>query len=1529
MSRPRKTPIHSVLVLGSTQVGKSALIQHIKSYANPGYAMDETLLGNTIASKTDSIRSFAVRSNLPEYKVHNPGDPIDINNLATQYEDEDDYRDVLLTRPDKATLCEVPNASSKFLDFQFIDTPGLNGTDGRDSEHAANIVETMISTQSFNLIVFVISSKNPVTEEKQHTLEYYAFILRGLHSKIVFLYTHVDYSEMHHSNSTHHLNMTMRNKTLSTIFRRYAECDIEVYPSLSIDLVTKNRPVIQCLIRKTLRELLIMASISAAILDTSPENIKRIKVIEYPSVFNHEQRTKFEKQLQEGSQAPTSGQSIQEKPKNSILVLGKTQSGKSRLVQHIMNYVDPNHPIDMSLLGHGNVSKTDITQTFVVSSNLPAYEVYRRDSGEVINLEGLPDRYDNDEYHDILFSREKEVGLRIAPNDESTVYENVEFQFLDTPGLNDTNGRDSSHTANIISEMISTRSFSLIIIIVSFENPLTMEQRLALEYYANVFQGLHTRIMFLHTHVDYAEIHLSNTYHYHKLRDRNNDLENIFRLYATGTILNGHDGKGYPSLTIDLVSKKRPVINCLIRNTIREILKLATRSPVVFDASIPNIERIRSIAHPSKFNDEQFEKVLACYRAETQKHELPVVVHGEINFLLIGDVQSGKTSLIETFRQRANPSYIANLEHITLGNNRIADENVKITTFESDLRTIETRKLRKDGGYDVIDLDGEARRLTEEDFKALINLGPQEATTAIAPSHGYAKYNLNIYEGPSLNESDNNFERNIFNIHKFLVESGKKFHQVLFTLAFGSTTSALDSTIRTCSDIFTDLPLFSLVHTKVDYSMLHLGNSEFQNTTKKNLDLLRQLTQPTATFMIDCNLQSKWPVQRGKTYSVVRDILLAAAKQKPVALKSPLMRKTPRMVLNDERLKWEIRNTFKDVKNEISTSRNELSKLKHKINQLDIEYRAKDNKANSQRNKEDVVARDDMEVVYENQHTVSSDTPPETGSRIMACRNLPRPIEVVQMDYRNIEIENVRGGEGSNHWKIVYRRTPSAPASLLVKLYAKKLDRCGRPVGETMAMTAIRHRRTDLERKRDVVDLRLKDLEKAEEEHCLLRFCIFRDTLPQCVVGNLIKAMACYVQGPPVYRIKEIYLKSEPAFGSDPYAAQSEAANSVGDTSTDYFKRLTEGYSILMFGKTQAGKSTFIEFVKNYANQEYRIDESLIGTGVKSKTGRPAQFVIDTNLPSYEVLDGKKSVDITNMASEYKDADDYLDALSNRKVTVEPVKENPDTPLSRYVKITFLDTPGIEDTNGKDAENAPKIIHEMAKMQKFNLIVIIINSKDQPSIAHQLAFDYYSKVIQILQGCHDNIVFVYTQVDYEKCHPSNVEFNTNMDLRHKAFSRLFRGHKSGPGSFNRDEIQSEEVELYPMYTIDLNKKQRPIPRCMRLRKLRDILQRAVQAEAVSAKTIMKNLLRVYGLSHPDELNKMQRDRLLTPMRMVLEKQEGDVLASRPGEKKYGETKNVGCHAYTYSDPSDDDAANYNDYLKDCDLHHSQSSDDEV
>ncbi|KAF8978241.1 hypothetical protein BGZ52_006253 [Haplosporangium bisporale] len=140
------------------------------------------------------------------------------------------------------------------------------------------------------------------------------------------------------------------------------------------------------------------------------------------------------------------------------------------------------------------------------------------------------------------------------------------------------------------------------------------------------------------------------------------------------------------------------------------------------------------------------------------------------------------------------------------------------------------------------------------------------------------------------------------------------------------------------------------------------------------------------------------------------------------------------------------------------------------------------------------------------------------------------------------------------------------------------------------------------------------------------------------------------------------------------------------------------------------------------------------------------------------------------------------------------------------------------------------------------------------------------------------------------------------------------GRMQGQGSFNRDEIRDEQVELYPWHTVDLKKNLRPLPRCMLFNTLREILQRAVTSPPVALDTIMKNLIRVYGISHPDELNQLQRRKIMTPMGAILDERppEFDAMSAMSGVNGRDEDGYLSDHFCKRVDESEEEAHSVKD-----------------
>ncbi|KAF9323458.1 hypothetical protein BG006_001430 [Podila minutissima] len=201
-----------------------------------------------------------------------------------------------------------------------------------------------------------------------------------------------------------------------------------------------------------------------------------------------------------------------------------------------------------------------------------------------------------------------------------------------------------------------------------------------------------------------------------------------------------------------------------------------------------------------------------------------------------------------------------------------------------------------------------------------------------------------------------------------------------------------------------------------------------------------------------------------------------------------------------------------------------------------------------------------------------------------------------------------------------------------------------------------------------------------------------------------------------------------------------------------------------------------IPFVKNYMDPHHGIDWKLIGNGLKATPGESAQFVTRSCLPIYNVYHSDTGAHIVFdvMRQQCDNIYDYQDALGHKKTAMKFVPQDSGTSLEEEFDICFLDTRGINDTNYRDVEHSKRIIEAMVQIQSFNLIIIIVDSGFSISKEQQVAFSDYSRVIQELQGHHDNVVFVYTHTQHEHSHHSNTEQPSKMTERHGTFGCAFR-----------------------------------------------------------------------------------------------------------------------------------------------------------
>ncbi|KAG0363625.1 hypothetical protein BG005_009976 [Podila minutissima] len=365
--------------------------------------------------------------------------------------------------------------------------------------------------------------------------------------------------------------------------------------------------------------------------------------------------------------------------KYSVLVLGKTQSGKTAFIEHAKKYANSEYTINQAVLGNGTFSKTDRTHTVIASSTLPSYQVYNKSSGDKVDFNPAEDA-DEEDIRDLLFKHDDNIDLRLAPENLSS--ESMDFEFLDTPGLCNHQDKDVAQAADIIGEILATRSFNLILIVVSIQDPLSAEQLLALEYYSKVLDGLHSNIALLYTHADYGTYLHPNKAQQSVLANKTRMLSRIFQGPTA------EDSDPYPYFTIGLTERKLPVVQCLMQNTLREILQLAVSNlPALIDTNHANIDRIKNIDHPSYFDDllrdTSLSRIYGQLRPQVSVPGSPLSESGGSNLQNMDtvpvDTQPGKISPIDLV-QDSEPGKLGNVEPAVQGSADPVEETLEDTT---------------------------------------------------------------------------------------------------------------------------------------------------------------------------------------------------------------------------------------------------------------------------------------------------------------------------------------------------------------------------------------------------------------------------------------------------------------------------------------------------------------------------------------------------------------------------------------------------------------------------------------------------------------------------------------------------------------------------------------------------------------------------------------------------------------------------------------------------------------------------------
>ncbi|KAF9901860.1 hypothetical protein EC991_005594, partial [Linnemannia zychae] len=253
----------------------------------------------------------------------------------------------------------------------------------------------------------------------------------------------------------------------------------------------------------------------------------------------------------------------------NVLVLGGTQSGKSTLLEALKRYADPTYKINSAMIGSGNVSLTTQVRQEAINTQLPEYSVYKVDRSQRSEVQpkaqhrvhhDLFIKEDMDTYEEMLNGRREFQPEQMNPCSNPM----TRFNIIDTPGLNGIKDQDEDYIFKIISALRG-QSIDLVLVTIS-RGAFTQGLQQALRSYMDLFPQLGDIMAFVHTHVDYLELHPGMTNFQSNMDEKMAALNNII-------------GRPFPHFWIDCdLETTKPIRKCITNNTLRRILRLAVEN---------------------------------------------------------------------------------------------------------------------------------------------------------------------------------------------------------------------------------------------------------------------------------------------------------------------------------------------------------------------------------------------------------------------------------------------------------------------------------------------------------------------------------------------------------------------------------------------------------------------------------------------------------------------------------------------------------------------------------------------------------------------------------------------------------------------------------------------------------------------------------------------------------------------------------------------------------------------------------------
>ncbi|KAF8950979.1 hypothetical protein BGZ52_000928 [Haplosporangium bisporale] len=270
----------------------------------------------------------------------------------------------------------------------------------------------------------------------------------------------------------------------------------------------------------------------------------------------------------------------------------------------------------------------------------------------------------------------------------------------------------------------------------------------------------------------------------------------------------------------------------------------------------------------------------------------------EYNILLLGESQSGKSTLVEFLTSYADPKYT--IEQKYIGDGIFSKtEVVRTKIIQTDLPSyFVADKITGDRvDYGIFLEDSQEDYADELNDRKKYILEQGEPTAAMAT--------FNLIDTPGLNDTSKFDENNLAIIFKAL-EDVTSIHLVVITVSSNPFTEGLQNALKAYINFLPELNgNIVFLHTRIDYSKLHHEERQFVSAFKEKKMLLHKLAGRDSVphLLIDNDINSTRTIRHCMTKNTLRELLAMAKLNQVVPLQIMVLNKTAKMRIVDHILK--------------------------------------------------------------------------------------------------------------------------------------------------------------------------------------------------------------------------------------------------------------------------------------------------------------------------------------------------------------------------------------------------------------------------------------------------------------------------------------------------------------------------------------------------------------------------------------------------------------------------------------------------